>query len=487
MKKIILIFFLLFVVGIGSFVAWFAYSFNGENYKKELIEDLTNATGRAVQIEGPVTLSWVPLPTVVISDLSISNQEGSPDPVMFSVKQIYAEIDWKSLFKKPLVIKKVILRSPSLLLERVRSYQTNFDFPFLFKGEEKGDLKKRKSFSLTINELEVEDGGFTYSNAISKEKLRIKGIDGSGKISSLNGPFSFSGSFLVNESKESIDFTIDKIEAFQPVKIDLSLNDKDSKTSIRGKGSVFYDPNKPDEWMTLEGIISSKNISFFLEKVGIQNWPKEQVVGSFTFKITPNKTVLESLTIRQGQGEEETSFFMGMQSPKNDGKKIPTLAIKNIDLEKWFPLIEKISTETYFNHWKTDFYVQIEEAKFHSELSKQIFAEGKFENGVFDFSNFVVQLPYQTSFSGKGFFELQKRKIDADIQFQSEEFRPFIEWLLQKKVSVLSKNQLKKAQLRGHLIAQSNDINFKVKETTVDEVQLSGNLGLKNSSFNAFF
>ena len=487
MKKIIFIFFLLLIVGIASIAGWFAYSFNGENYKKQFIEELEGLTGRTVKIDGPVTFSWTPFPTVVISDLSISNQKESSNPEMFSVKQIYVEIGWKSLLKNPLIIKKVVLKNPHLLLERIRSYQTNFDFPSLFKGEQNTGERKffgKRSFSLTVNEMKVEDGEFTYINTVGKENLTLKGVEGVGKIASLNGPFSFSGSFLLNENREGLDINIGKIEPFQAVEVTINFTDKESRTYIDGIGSVFYDSEKPDEWFKIEGVITSRDLSVFCKKIGLQNWPKESVVGSFTFKTTPFGSILDSLTIRQGKGENETTFFMGMQTPNKNTEKIPTLVVKNFDVEKWFPLIDEIIASKTFNQVKMPYYIQLEETKFHSEVLGQILFEGVLENGILNFSNLTASFPHSTSFTGKGFIDPQKKLIDTDVQLSSEEFRPFVEWFFQKQMPDFSPDLLKTVQWTGHMKLQSNNFDFKAETASLDNIQFSGNLGLNNSVLN---
>ena len=297
-------------------------------------------------------------------------------------------------------------------------------------------------------------------------------------------PFSFSGTFLLAENKEEIDITIEEIEPFRPIQIVVNLADKNTKTYIDGYGTIFYDADKPDEWLNFEGILASKNISLFLEKFGVRNWPKEPIVGSFTFKSTPKKSLLESLTIRQGEGEEGTSFFMGLQDPNNKTKKIPTLVVKNIDAEKWLPFLHGATLSSFFNQLKTDFYVQIEEARFRSEFLKQIFVEGNLENGVLNFSTLTAQLPYESSFSGKGALDFQEKKIDTDVQFQSGEFRSFIEWFLQKKMSFFPENQLKKVQWEGHMEIQPNGFDFKIENATIDETQVSGYWNMKDSNFN---
>ena len=120
MKKFILIFCLLLLCLIAGVISWFSYSFNPDSYRERIIKNLSQMTGRAVEIKGDIVLGWRPYPTLVISDLIVANQEQSQNPVMFSVAQVRAEIEWASLFKNPLVIKRVVLDKPVVLLERLK-------------------------------------------------------------------------------------------------------------------------------------------------------------------------------------------------------------------------------------------------------------------------------------------------------------------------------------------------------------------------------
>ena len=106
MKKILFIFscIVLFLLGILVFIG---YSFNSENYKNQFVSTLSNMTGRKVEV-ADLSLTWTPFPTMLISNLSISNQEESKVEKMFTSEKVYVEISWASLFKNPLVIKKSV-------------------------------------------------------------------------------------------------------------------------------------------------------------------------------------------------------------------------------------------------------------------------------------------------------------------------------------------------------------------------------------------
>ncbi|MGN0919408.1 MAG: AsmA family protein [Alphaproteobacteria bacterium] len=481
MKKFLLVSFLLLLSVVGGFAAWFSYSFNAESYRERIIQSLSQMTGRTVEINGPVLLTWRPFPTLVISNLTLANQENSKTPLMFSAEQIRAEIEWGSLLKEPLVIKKVVLEKPLLLLERLRRYQTNFDFPILFKTTQNIDpsfLNGQNDFSLSIDEIQINNGTFTYENLVSGEKRVFNGVTGTGTMSSLQGPFSFFGTFLMADKPKQAEIHIGKIELAQSLPISLNLKDPSSETTIECSGAVFQNTEKPDEWLNLSGVIGSKNIGLFFQNIGIEKWPEGSLRGSFTFKVMTNKSVFESITARQGEGDSETSLFLGEQLDEELQKKVPTFVIKNMNYEEWKPLLSDFPKTNYFDKLASDFRIQLEEVKINNQLLTQGIAQGRIENGQISFSNLTLQLPYDSSLGLVGSWAPKEEKWDADIQLQSADLRSFLGWILNKTPDFLPENKIKNAQLNGHLTADKNQILSNVKVGILDESEFSGQIDI---------
>jgi len=63
-----------------------------EAYKDRLIAFVEQATGREVQISGPVTLSLLPALTIKANDISFGNAPGALAPQMVRVKELRFEL-----------------------------------------------------------------------------------------------------------------------------------------------------------------------------------------------------------------------------------------------------------------------------------------------------------------------------------------------------------------------------------------------------------
>ena len=489
MKKNLLVLFLLLILLIGGGLFWIAHSFNAENYKEQLIKDLSAMTGRNVEINEGVSFSWTPFPTLVISDLSISNQKESSNPTMFFAKRVYVEIGWLSLFKNPLVVKKIILDQPVLLLERIRSYETNFNFPVLFNDvqnyEENSFLGGKREFSMSVEEIEIKEGQFSYNNVLSNENVILNGINGKGKIASLNGPFSFLGSFLLNNIPRTVDLRISQIESLQPLSIGITFSDEASGTTIAGDGTILKHSNDEREWLTLSGSITSKNVSSFMKSLGVPNWPGEKMVGSFSYKVKTDESLLDSLTIRQGDNQEAFSILWEQRKNKESKKVVPTLEIKNLYYDDYKEILKKIFEDKLLTTLDTDFYLQADKTKIGEQILDEIVIDGHIKDKIITFSNMNAGLPYDTSVSAKGSFDIQNRLLDADVQLKSTDPSSLIEWAINKKKdSYFYEDKIKNIQCLGHFKGWVEKFLFQVSTGMLDDVQFSGNLEIDSKAHN---
>ncbi len=484
MKKFLILIFLFIVCIVVGVAIWFSYSFNSESYRRKIVDTLSQMTGRKVEIKGPVSLTWTPFPTLSISNLSVSNQEKSQDPIMFSAEQIYAEIDWNSLLSEALLVKKVIVNKPQLLLERIQRYETNFDFPLLFKTEQNVDqsfLSEQNTFSLSINDIEIREGKFSYKNLISGEKFILNGISGQGKVASLDGPFSFSGNFLMIDVPMSFDLRIGRIETSQNIPISLNVVDSSSETNIDSKGYILRNSEGSDEWINLAGTLTGKKGEVFFKNIGIEQWPSGPLTGSFTLKIKTDKTIFESMTVRQGEGDSVTSFSLGMETDKATNKKIPTLGIRSIEYLKWKPLLDSLPKSAVFNRMATDFSLLISEAKIDSEMITQGLVKGKIQDGIVSFSDLTAQLPQGSSIAMKGTWNPKDESLDADLELQSANLRGLVEWLLKQKLEYLPEKGFSTAQLVGHFKLHQEKFQSNWKVGLLGDTEFSGDINISKN------
>ena len=142
-------------------------TFNPNDYKPQIIAAVAQATGRTVTLAGPlaVKLSWVP--TLTAQDVRLGNIPGGSAPDMAQINQIETRIALLPMLQHRLEIQDLVLRHPSVLLERTADGRPNWLFqppaPAAPGSPQPVTVNTGAGpWRVTIDSLEVVDGQFTY-------------------------------------------------------------------------------------------------------------------------------------------------------------------------------------------------------------------------------------------------------------------------------------------------------------------------------------
>lgn len=114
---------LLFVIGLGIFIA----TFDANAYKQELADLVQQKTGRKLDFEGDVGLTFYPALGMKLGALRFANAPGFGDRPMLAVKQASVSVDLLSLLRLQPEIAKLVLDGLQLDLERNAEGRSNWD------------------------------------------------------------------------------------------------------------------------------------------------------------------------------------------------------------------------------------------------------------------------------------------------------------------------------------------------------------------------
>lgn len=120
------IFSLIIILAIGGYFA--VRNFDLNKYKVYAEEMAEKELGRKLQIKGDASLGISLIPTVIINDAALGNPSWAQNPEMVKLKQIEVKFALLPLFKKQIVIDKVVLTEPEIYLEKAANGAVNWDF-----------------------------------------------------------------------------------------------------------------------------------------------------------------------------------------------------------------------------------------------------------------------------------------------------------------------------------------------------------------------
>lgn len=353
MKKFILSLFIILVLLVGIFLYVVARSLDADAYQQQIINSVSELTGRKMTVSGNTTLKWLPMPTLVMTGISVSNHQGSDKQSMLTADSLKIEIEWNSLFKTPLVIKNVELNKPVLYLERLESNRANWIMPFLSAPD--ANINDNQLLSDTtgisntqIDRLHIAGGTIVYDNQITGQQAKIQNINGDLSVSSPKGPYKFNGSG--HFGKNILSGTIDaaKIHNDMPSKITFNVHEKNSALSIDFTGEI--EPNNPKKIIQGDASFSLGKPAVLFETLGVPvlvDTLKQKAVGSFAVDITPLNDKLDNLIVRFGDGDKAfaltTTVTYQAATPTNGASYTGELAVNKLDYETFKPYFELLN------------------------------------------------------------------------------------------------------------------------------------------------
>ncbi len=107
-------------------VVIFTATFDVNNYKTEITEQVEKATGRTFSIDGDINLSFFPWIGFKIEDVTLGNAEGFKAENFAAIQQLDIKVHLLPLLKKEVEVKTLALHGLNLSLEIAKDESNNW-------------------------------------------------------------------------------------------------------------------------------------------------------------------------------------------------------------------------------------------------------------------------------------------------------------------------------------------------------------------------
>ena len=220
------IFALILIVVLG-----FAFTFNPNDYKQDIITLVKEKTGRQLSIPGEISLSFFPWIGLDLGQIEISNAKGFGKQPFAKMKHLQVRAKLWPLFKQQLEADTVVINGLKLNLAKNQHGISNWDDltqPAQSKAPpstKKKTTKTNKNASvqpispqnivgaLALNGLQLTDAQFNWHDKKSKQQLTVKDINLTvGKLKpETKIPFSAELHIIEKSLDAKIKFTTDMV------------------------------------------------------------------------------------------------------------------------------------------------------------------------------------------------------------------------------------------------------------------------------------
>jgi AsmA protein len=208
MKKILIAIGILVVVLIVVAIAA-PFFIPTETYKAQVEQRVEAATGRKLTIAGPVKVSLLPSVAIVAKDVHFANAPGYSTPEMATLAGLELKLKVLPLLSGEVAIDSFVLDKPVIHLEVNKQGQPNWQFakpgekpapqnqpqqkPQAGGGQGGGGLNE-----LSLDNVKLNDGRITYSDAQSGAKYAAEAINVALSLPNLDSPFRADGGLTWN-------------------------------------------------------------------------------------------------------------------------------------------------------------------------------------------------------------------------------------------------------------------------------------------------
>lgn len=320
---------------------------NVNSYKPLIVQQVKAATGRDLVIDGPISLSLLPTPTVSVTGVKFFNAAGSKNANMVEVKSVTVQPSLLPLLVGRIEVGEVTLVEPKIVLEINAQGKPNWEFAPSVAEAKPAAAKPSSARPLSLGRLTIDNGTLIFSD--SKAGLSVVGekANFSASVGSIDGPYTLAGGATVNGAPLKIDLAVGARGADGHT-ADLSLEAGGGKLGFKGKLSELGAAAR------VVGVasVSAESLTTFvgtLVKLAGQPEPilPPLLAGKFSFDgaVDLSQAAVSARDFKMALGQDSGSGSIAVTlkpRPAVEGK----LVVPKLDLDRWLAALQAPPSST---------------------------------------------------------------------------------------------------------------------------------------------
>lgn len=231
LRRVLIGFAILVALSLGALAVAPRFIAPGQ-YREIIAAGLRRATGRDVAIDGPITLSLLPVPTLSAGDVRFANPAGASDPDLLRIASLELRLGVAPLLTGHLVLRSVTLTDPILDVERLAGGSMNWQAPrspgrggppapIEGEGPGAGVLGILGEPSISVAALRIANGAVIYHGAggttqVDRLNLAVSAPEP-------DGPIRASGSVRARGALMTVDLECGRPGARTPLRLTIGL------------------------------------------------------------------------------------------------------------------------------------------------------------------------------------------------------------------------------------------------------------------------
>ncbi len=230
MKRLIKILAVIGVLVIALIVAGVAIlkSMDFNEYRAVIAEQVKDATGRDLLIEGNLDLQISLSPSVAVDGVTFANAEWGSSPEMISLESLSAEMELLPLLSGDVQVTRVVLQGVDVLLETNAAGEPNWEFsPGDGMSEKEAPEPDGETTLPVVHSVQVRDVNLTYRDGVTGDVQKVSLNVLELKSDGASSPMNLLLETIYNQEAIEITGTLGSIDALSgnkifPLKLDIA-------------------------------------------------------------------------------------------------------------------------------------------------------------------------------------------------------------------------------------------------------------------------
>jgi uncharacterized protein involved in outer membrane biogenesis len=178
------------------------------SYKPLIVSQVKMATGRELVLDGPISLSLLPTPTVSVQGVKFFNVAGSKNANMVEVKSVTVKPSLLGLLGGNIEVGEVTLVEPKIVLEINAEGKPNWEFTPSVAEAKPAAPKPSTPRPLTLGRLTIDNGTLIFSDSKAGLSVVAEKANFSASVGSIDGPYTLAGGATINDSPLKLDLAV---------------------------------------------------------------------------------------------------------------------------------------------------------------------------------------------------------------------------------------------------------------------------------------
>ncbi|MDP3161133.1 MAG: AsmA family protein [Reyranella sp.] len=315
------------------------------SYKPMIAAEVKKATGRDLVLDGPISLSLLPVPSVSISGVKFFNVPGSKNANMVEVKSVTVKPSLLALLMGGIEVSEVTLVEPKIVLEVNAEGKPNWEFAPSVAEAKPAAAKPSSAKPLSLGRLTIDNGTLIFSDSKAGVSVVAQKANFSASVGSLDGPYSLTGGATVNDAPLKLALAVGAKSASGHT-ADVALDAGGGKLSFKGTLSELG----PNARAAGIASVSAEQLTTFIDTLlRLAGQPEPALppllAGKFNFDgaidVSQSAVAAKDFKLALGQDNGSGSLSVALKPALAlDGK----LVVPRMDLDRWLAALARPAT-----------------------------------------------------------------------------------------------------------------------------------------------